>query len=53
MPLNTFSSFVCSLGTNHLGAKGAKALSEGLALNKSLTSLEYAASLPFLAVNTL
>jgi hypothetical protein len=46
------SSFLCSLKYNNLGPTGAEALSEGLALNKSLTSLEYAASLPFLAVNT-
>ena len=37
---------------NQLGPKGAETLSKGLALNKSLTSLEYVASLPFLAVNT-
>ena len=46
------SSFICSLEQNSLGPDGAEALSKGLALNKSLTSLEYGASLPFLAVNT-
>ena len=35
--------FLCSLQENRLGAKGAEALSEGLALNKSLTSLNLGA----------
>ena len=47
------SCCLCSLEDNELGPGGAEALSKGLALNKGLTSLRYAASLPFLAVNTL
>ena len=40
-PLTSPLSFLCSLqNTPQLGPKGAEALSEGLALNKSLTSLE-------------
>ena len=40
---------VRSLESNNLGSVGAKHLSEGLAQNKALTSLKYAApcSLPF------
>ena len=34
---------ICSLEHNMLGAKGAKHLLEGLAQNKALTSLKYAA----------
>ena len=51
-PLTSPYVFLCSLALNDLGPNGAKALSEGLALNKALTSLKYAASLPSLAVNT-
>ena len=38
-----FDSF-CSLRENKLGAEGAKYISEGLTINETLTSLEYATS---------
>ena len=41
--------FLGSLGGNDIGGEGAKAIGEALAANQSLTSLEYAASLPALA----
>ena len=36
-----------SLTRNKIGDEGAKHLSEGLKENKTLTKLEYAATLPF------
>ena len=40
---------LCSLGSNKIGAEGAKAIGEALTTNQSLTSLKYAAPLHALA----
>ena len=41
--------FLGSLSVNMIGAEGAKAMGEALVVNKTLTSLEYAAPLQVLA----